>query len=167
MNTYTALWQKELAQAFTHPPALLDYLNLSPQLASSLATKNFAMRVPLAYAECMEKGNINDPLLQQVLPLNKELIEEQGYLNDPVGDLDCLINDCLIHKYHGRVLFITTGGCAVNCRFCFRRNFPYAEVQLTKEKELHAVQYLQKNTDIHEVIFSGGDPLWLCNRLIQ
>jgi len=167
MNTHTSLWQKELAQAFTQPSTLLHYLNLDSKMACSQAIKDFAMRVPRAYAECMEKGNINDPLLQQVLPFSQELVTTQGYLKDPVGDLDSLTHSGLIHKYQGRILLITTGGCAINCRFCFRRNFPYSEVQLTKEKEQQALQYLRDNSEIHEVIFSGGDPLLLSNQRIQ
>ncbi len=167
MTPLTPTWQTELASAFTKPSDLLHYLNINTHSVSTLAEQDFAMRVPLSYAACMEKGNLNDPLLKQILPHVNELIQQADYTNDPVGDLPALTEDCIIHKYQGRVLFITTGGCAVNCRFCFRRNFPYSEVQLNKQKEARALQYLQNHKDIHEVILSGGDPLLLNDQRLE
>ncbi len=167
MAPYTSNWQTELAAAFTKPSDLLLYLNINTDSATVFAQQDFAMRVPLSYAACMEKGNLNDPLLKQVLPIANELNQHTDYTNDPVGDLSALTEDCIIHKYQGRVLFITTGGCAINCRFCFRRNFPYSEVQLNTQKEARALQYLQNHSDIHEVILSGGDPLLLSDQRLE
>ncbi|MBE0468345.1 MAG: EF-P beta-lysylation protein EpmB [Methyloprofundus sp.] len=167
MTPHTSTWQTELAAAFTKPSHLLRYLNINSHTASTLAEQDFAMRVPLSYAACMEKGNLNDPLLKQVLPHANELIQYTNYSHDAVGDLSALTEDCIIHKYQGRVLFITTGGCAINCRFCFRRNFPYSEVQLNKQKEVRVLQYLHNHEDIHEVILSGGDPLLLNDQRLK
>jgi EF-P beta-lysylation protein EpmB len=125
------------------------------------ATKNFPLRVPIGFADCMEKGNPNDPLLRQVLPINEELVTYPGFNNDPVGDLASAPLTGVLHKYHGRVLLINTGSCAINCRYCFRRNFPYADLQLSKQAEIEAIGYIQDHTDITEVILSGGDPLLL------
>lgn len=156
-------WQEELANAFTDTDDLFHFLNLSPdQLTfSKQANHKFTMRVPLSYAECMEKGNPVDPLLRQVLPVRDELNLYPGYINDPVGDLNAAKSAGIIHKYHGRVLLITTGACAINCRYCFRRNFPYADIQLSKTRQAEAIHYIEKNSDISEVILSGGDPLLL------
>ncbi len=167
MTPHTPTWQTELASAFTRPSELLHFLNINTHSVSTLAEQDFAMRVPLSYAASMEKGNLNDPLLKQVLPISNELTQQTDYSNDPVGDLSALTEGCIIHKYQGRVLFITTGGCAINCRFCFRRNFPYSEVQLNKQKEARALQYLQDHKDIHEVILSGGDPLLLNDQRLE
>jgi len=167
MTRSTPNWQIELANAFSKVPDLLEYLKIDIPLNTEHAELDFSMRVPLSYAECMEKGNINDPLLQQVLPVKYELNQVEGFINDPVGDLSALNKDCIIHKYQGRVLFITTGGCAINCRFCFRRNFPYSDVQLNKNKEAQALNYLQQHSDIHEVILSGGDPLLLSDHRLE
>lgn len=167
MTPNLSTWQTELASAFTKPTDLLEYLNIDTADFSTFAEQDFPMRVPFSYAACMEKGNINDPLLKQVLPVANELNNSANYQNDPVGDLSALTNDGIIHKYHGRVLFISTGGCAINCRFCFRRNFPYAEVQLNKQKETTALRYLQNNPDITEVILSGGDPLLLSDQRLK
>lgn len=167
MNSTTTLWQQELSQSFTCPAKLLNYLELASNLSSSEAEHSFSFRVPPAYAKNMEKANRYDPLLLQVLPIAAELSNPQNYLDDPVGDLSALKDDCLIHKYHDRVLFITTGGCAINCRFCFRRNFPYSEAKLNSKNEDRALQYLRDNPVINEVIFSGGDPLLLSDQRIE
>ena len=160
-------WQKELATAFSKPEELLKYLHLDSQTFSALARHDFAMRVPLSYAACMQKGKLDDPLLRQVLPVKNELINPDEFQDDPVGDLSALTENCIIHKYQGRVLLITTGGCAINCRFCFRRNFPYSDVQLNTRKEATALAYIQGNSEIHEVILSGGDPLLLSDQSLS
>jgi len=167
MNSTPNAWQQELSLAFTKAPDLLNYLNLSNDLNSSQAGNIFSLRVPLAYAKNMEKANRFDPLLLQVLPLAEELNNPADYLDDPVGDLSALKDNGLIHKYQDRVLFITTGACAINCRFCFRRNFPYGDTQLSSKNETLAFQYITDNPQINEVIFSGGDPLLLSDQRIQ
>lgn len=167
MTTSIPNWQSELADAFSKPADLLNYLHIDEASFSPHALQDFSMRVPLCYAASMEKGNTEDPLLKQVLPVIDELSSPLNYQHDPVGDLSALTEGCIIHKYHGRVLFISTGGCAVNCRFCFRRNFPYADVQLNKQKEATALQYLAKNPSINEIILSGGDPLLLSDHRLE
>lgn len=167
MTSHLSTWQQELASAFGKPEDLLLYLGIDSQAFSHLAMHDFSMRVPLSYADCMQKGKPDDPLLMQVLPVADELINPAEFQNDPVGDLSALTENCIIHKYQGRVLLITTGGCAINCRFCFRRNFPYAEVQLNKHKEAIALGYIEDNPDIHEVILSGGDPLLLSDQRLS
>jgi EF-P beta-lysylation protein EpmB len=163
-NLHFALsWQQQLGAAFSRIEDLCAYLNLSPEALpiAAEASQNFPLRVPLSFAACMEKGNPNDPLLRQVLPVQDELRLYPGFTNDPVGDLPAAVQTGLIHKYHGRVLLINTGACAINCRYCFRRNFPYGELQLGKQAEDAALAYIAENADISEVILSGGDPLLL------
>ena len=163
-NLYIAKnWQQQLAGAFSNIEDLCRYLSLSYKdlPVSVAATKSFPLRVPVGFADCMEKGNPDDPLLRQVLPINEELVTYPGFTNDPVGDLASAALTGVLHKYHGRVLLINTGSCAINCRYCFRRNFPYADLQLSKQAESEAINYIQDHTDISEVILSGGDPLLL------
>lgn len=156
-------WQQQLAEAFNNIEDLCRYLHLSPGdlPVSVAAAENFPLRVPLSFAACMEKGNPHDPLLRQVLPIKEELSAYPGFSHDPVGDLASATQTGVLHKYHGRVLFINTGSCAINCRYCFRRNFPYADLQLSKQKEDAAIKTIQNDTSISEVILSGGDPLLL------
>ena len=156
-------WQQQLAQAFTNIDDLCRYLDLNPSdlAVSTSAAQQFALRVPLSFAASMEKGNPFDPLLRQVLPITDELAFYAGYTNDPVGDLPAATQTGILHKYQGRVLLINTGSCAINCRYCFRRNFPYAELQLSKQQEHAVLQSIQNDRSIQEVIFSGGDPLLL------
>ncbi len=162
-QTHLPIWQAELSNAFTNIRDLLTFVGLScNQLPySETAVDEFSIRVPLGYAKCMEKNNPDDPLLKQVLPVTDELKTFPGYTLDPVGDLDASIPGGIIHKYQGRILLITTGGCAIHCRYCFRRNFPYTDFQMSKSRQNLALEYIEKHDEINEVILSGGDPLLL------
>ncbi|GAB6139868.1 EF-P beta-lysylation protein EpmB [Methylosoma difficile] len=156
-------WQQQLTEAFTSIGQLCSYLhlNINELPVSEAAAKDFAIKVPLSFAECMEKGNANDPLLRQVLPIDDEMVAYPGFSNDPVGDIAASPHTGILHKYQGRVLLINTGSCAINCRYCFRRHFPYADLQLSKQAEEAALAYINNNASISEVILSGGDPLLL------
>jgi len=153
-------WQQQLAQAITEPLELLNYLQLStddfPQ--NQLACKDFKLKLPWAYAKKMQQGNTQDPLLLQVMSQGQELLEVKGFSHDPVGDINAAAIPGLLHKYHGRVLLITTGACAVHCRYCFRRHFPYGEQHVVQQS---ALDYIAQHCEISEVILSGGDPLLL------
>jgi EF-P beta-lysylation protein EpmB len=160
---FTKNWQQQLAEAFNNIEDLCRYLQLSSEdLPTSVtAAKNFPIRVPVSFAASIEKGNPNDPLLRQVLPVKDELTIYPDFSDDPVGDLPSAPQTGVLHKYHGRVLFINTGSCAINCRYCFRRNFPYTDSQLSKQHENAGIQYLNEHAEVSEVILSGGDPLLL------
>lgn len=155
-------WQTELANAIREPAELLRLLNLPQSLLNGAleASQSFALRVPRGYCQRIEKGNPNDPLLRQVLPLDTELIPDPQFNYDPVGDLAAMEAPGLLHKYHGRVLIITTAACAVHCRYCFRRHFPYQENRAEQNWQ-ETIDYIRSHSDIHEVILSGGDPLSL------
>jgi EF-P beta-lysylation protein EpmB len=160
---FTKNWQQQLAEAFNNIEDLCRYLHLplNDLPVSVAAADSFPLRVPLSFAASMQKGNPNDPLLRQVLPVKDELFAYPGFSDDPVGDLPSAAQTGVLHKYHGRALFINTGSCAINCRYCFRRNFPYSDLQLGKQNETAGIHYIQENPDITEVILSGGDPLLL------
>jgi len=159
----TSAWQKSLAEAITQPEALFDYLELDKNLlpAALLAAQQFSLQVPRSYAALMEKGNPADPLLRQVLPIDAELQTTEGFSADPVGDLAATTQPGLLHKYHGRALLITTGACAIHCRFCFRRHFPYGEATGVDSQWESILGHLNQTPEIQELILSGGDPLML------
>lgn len=158
----TAAWQKALARAIRDPAELLALLALPEALlpAARKAAELFPLRVPRGYVARMRRGDPTDPLLRQVLPLEAELTAADGFGPDPVGDLAALAVPGLLHKYRGRALLITTPACAVHCRYCFRRAFPYAEARPDGDHRA-ALEYLAARPDISEVILSGGDPLSL------
>lgn len=162
-------WQQQLAEAFTDPDELLSYLEIDknqlPPTAS--AQRKFSLRVPRWFAARMEKGNPHDPLLRQVLPLEQELVSSDGFLLDPVADLEQAPVPGLLQKYQGRALLITTGACGVNCRYCFRRHYPYTRSTASRSRLSAALAYLKEATDIREVILSGGDPLMLPDHHLQ
>jgi len=167
-----ASWKKELADAISSPVELLRTLELEHKLSRFVDHEpDFRLRVPRAYVAKMQKGNAEDPLLLQVLPTLKE--RQTSGSKDPVGDINAMLTPGLLHKYHGRALLVTTGACAIHCRYCFRRHFPYAENSSQLSNWQNALSYLKTHPEIREVILSGGDPLVLddaklenlCNQL--
>lgn len=161
LNQTNKTWQQELSEGFNNINDLCNYLNLPPNKRPLFASSDFAVRVPVEFVDRIEKNNSDDPLLRQVLPLSDENTNPPGFTSDPVGDISAMLETGVIHKYLDRVLLITTGSCAINCRYCFRRNFPYSDFQLGNQKIAQAIQYIKDNKDISEVILSGGDPLLL------
>jgi EF-P beta-lysylation protein EpmB len=153
-------WQKELANVVTDPKKLLEMLNIEPKkyLLHFKARKLFPVRVPRPFIEKMQQGDFNDPLLKQVMPLSDEFLLSPGFVTDPLAEHESKVEG-LLHKYKHRVLLIVKAGCAINCRYCFRRHFPYADNSPNKLRWQYALDYIQKNKEITEVIFSGGDPL--------
>lgn len=154
------LWKKELADAVKDPLELFRILNLPPEYlpAAQEVSRDFALQVPRSFLARMERGNIDDPLLRQVLPLHLENRTIPGFTADPVGDLAASKAPGLIHKYFGRVLLVTTGACAIHCRYCFRRHFPYSQANPAANRWQNALRYIANDTTINEVILSGGDP---------
>ncbi len=152
-------WQKELANVVTDPKELLELLDIDPNnyLQHFKARKLFPVRVPRPFINKMNKGDINDPLLQQVMPLHSEFVVTDGFTTDPLEEHDT-VAEGLLHKYTHRVLMIVKAGCAVNCRYCFRRHFPYQDNSPNKARWDHALTYIANHSEINEVIFSGGDP---------
>ncbi|WNC69113.1 EF-P beta-lysylation protein EpmB [Thalassotalea nanhaiensis] len=169
-------WQKELANVVTDPKELLSLLEIDDKKYCQhfSARTLFPVRVPKPFIKKMEKGNFNDPLLQQVMPCSAEHKHVDGYVTDPLEEHDT-VAEGLLHKYKHRVLMIVKSGCAVNCRYCFRRHFPYEDNSPNKQRWQQALDYIKNHDEINEVIFSGGDPLmakdehlaWLIEQLNQ
>ena len=168
-------WQAELSQCITSIDKLLDYLCLKPNQLdlSQLAQQDFPLRVPQSFAQRMETGNPQDPLLAQVLPVAAEMQPMPGYSLDPLQETDHNPAPGIVQKYRNRLLLIVSPNCAINCRYCFRRHFPYQENRQSKQEWQRAIDYIAEAKDINEVIFSGGDPLaandnflgWLCEQI--
>ena len=154
-------WLTQLADVVTSPDELLHLLNVDADanlLAGRDAKRLFALRVPRAFIARMEPGNPNDPLLRQVLTSQEEFINAPGFSTDPLEEQHSVVPG-LLHKYSNRALLLVKGGCAVNCRYCFRRHFPYAENQGNKRNWQQALEYISAHPQLDEIIFSGGDPL--------
>ncbi|MBS0567672.1 MAG: EF-P beta-lysylation protein EpmB [Proteobacteria bacterium] len=159
----TADWRRLWREAVTDPGELLALLDLDHLAATVLPRLDtgFALRVPRGFVARMRRGDATDPLLLQVLPQAAELEDAPGFGLDAVGDLAARAARGVLHKYHGRALLVATGSCAVNCRYCFRRHFPYAEETAAANGWREAVEHLAGDATIEEVILSGGDPLSL------
>ncbi|WP_336038489.1 EF-P beta-lysylation protein EpmB [Acinetobacter calcoaceticus] len=162
-------WQSQLSDLITDPLELLNLLELSTdQLLSGaiLASEQFKLRVPRAFVGKMNVKNPFDPLLLQVLPHHLELEEHPEFVTDPLGEEAANQLPGVLHKYKSRFLLTLTGACAVHCRYCFRRHFPYQENLPKNDDWLNIKNYIEANPNINEIILSGGDPLTLSNRKI-
>ena len=160
-------WQSQLSDLITDPSELLSLLELSSeQLLSGaiLASEKFKLRVPRAFVGKMNAKNPLDPLLLQVLPHHLELEDHPEFVTDPLGEEAANQLPGVLHKYKSRFLLTLTGACAVHCRYCFRRHFPYQENLPKNEDWLNIKNYIEANPNINEIILSGGDPLTLSNR---
>ncbi|WP_250633456.1 EF-P beta-lysylation protein EpmB [Pinirhizobacter soli] len=155
-------WRAAWRDAVTDPLELLSMVGL-PHLAAALPADDagFAMRVPRGFVARMTHGDARDPLLLQVLPQLAEAEDVPGFSRDAVGDLAARDAQGLLHKYQGRALLIASGSCAVNCRYCFRRHFPYGEEIAAAGAWRQALAHVAADTSIEELILSGGDPLSL------
>jgi EF-P beta-lysylation protein EpmB len=166
-------WQQELARAVRDPLELLDLLQLTPaqiapgETADSLlaAAALFPLRVPRGFVDRMRVGDPRDPLLRQVLPVGTETLPVAGFVADPLQEVLARAVPGLLHKYAGRALLVTTGACAVHCRYCFRRHYDYGSDQdvAAAQRWSAALAHVAADTSIHEMILSGGDPLSLSN----
>ncbi len=156
-------WQLEYKSSITNIDQLCQILGLKTEQlpTSSQANEQFKLRVPRSYVERMQRENPNDPLLLQVLPSAYEDNTINGYIKDPVGDLKSIKSPGLLQKYNGRALLLATSRCAIHCRYCFRRHFPYSTQNPRIDSWSSAIQELQQDQSISEVILSGGDPLVL------
>jgi len=164
----TADWRQLWREAVTDARELLDLVGLS-QLADELppADAGFQLRVPRGFVARMRRGDRHDPLLLQVLPQLAELDEVPGFVTDAVGDLAAREARGVLHKYEGRALLIASGSCAVNCRYCFRRHFPYGEEMAAANHWREALEHVLRDPSINELILSGGDPLSLSTAKLE
>lgn len=169
-------WLADLAEAFNDPAELLRYLALDPNdfEQAIAARKLFALRVPRPFAQKMQKNNPADPLFLQAMSAEQEFLAAEGFVTDPLEEQHSPAPN-ILHKYHNRLLFMVKNSCAINCRYCFRRHFPYEQVKNGKAAWQAGLDYIAAHTELEEVIFSGGDPLmakdhelaWLITRLAQ
>jgi EF-P beta-lysylation protein EpmB len=161
-------WKESLARAVRDPAALLDILQLDEGLLAEAqrAAELFPLTVPREFIARMRPGDPGDPLLRQVLPLGLEHEAAPGSRKDPLAEQKFLSAPGLLKKYHGRALLVAAGTCAVNCRYCFRRNYPYEQTPAGMEAWEPAFRALENDDSIREVILSGGDPLVLTDHTL-
>ena len=152
-------WQHALRNAITDPNELLAKLALPVHLGDAAAQAQFSLRVPRELVARIRPGDPEDPILLQVLPQDREMTPVTGFSADPLADMGANPVPGVVHKYRDRVLLIGSGGCAINCRYCFRRHFPYQDNQLGGEQWQQALAYIDAHPELEEAILSGGDPL--------
>jgi EF-P beta-lysylation protein EpmB len=168
-------WKTELSHSISSTSELLSRLGLNVQDLSERqqAARDFPLKVPESFVARMNYGDPEDPLLTQVLPCATELRDDNAYSPDPLEESKYNQVPGIVHKYRNRVLLIVSPNCAINCRYCFRRHFPYEENRQSKQQWQQALDYIRSREEINEVIYSGGDPLaandqflsWLTERI--
>lgn len=156
------------SSCFRSQKELIDFLELDKSAApyTLLETSDFPFLVPSHYAALMKKGDWRDPLLLQVVIREDENRTKPGFVSDAVGDTASLVAPGLMHKYAGRVLLLASRCCAVHCRYCLRRSFPFDAVPVSEKEWENAWRYIQNHPAVREIILSGGDPLMLGNSQI-
>lgn len=158
-------WQRAMKLAIRSTSELWQRLGLPPEELPT-GVETFPTFVPLELLRRIRPGDPNDPILRQVAATAREVDDVDGFVSDPVGDLQSMTAPGLLHKYHGRVLLVTTGACAVHCRYCFRREFPYSQSAASRNKWQTAIDSLSEDSSISEVLLSGGDPLTLSDDVL-
>ena len=163
-------WQQQIRTAIRSVDELLKRLKLpANQLENApiKAIKDFPVFVPLPYLDRIQRGDLDDPLLVQVLPIAPEDLSPDSYSHDPLDELSAIRQAGMLQKYAGRVLLVTTGVCAINCRYCFRRHFPYEETPKSPNQWRETIDQIAVDNSLEEVILSGGDPLMLVDDSLQ
>ncbi len=168
-KTAQSAWQAEYKNSICNLETLCNELDLDMDdlPVDRSCHQTFPLRVPHSYVKRMQKHNPTDPLLLQVLPNQLEQQEIPGFIKDPVGDLKSVKTSGLLKKYHGRALLLTSSRCAIHCRYCFRRHFPYSEQNPRQDSWTQAINELGKDHSINEIILSGGDPLMLSDQQLE
>lgn len=161
-------WRRQMREAFRCVDKLCEYLDVDVKDAfSAEAASSFPLFAPRPYVSRIRRGDSSDPLLQQILPHVNEMVEIDGYGVDPLNEANVSTQPGLLQKYTGRVLLVTTGACAIHCRYCFRRHFPYDVVPHSPDAWEPAIDAIRQDPSIEEVILSGGDPLTLVDKSIE
>ena len=166
-------WREALKDSVRDTSELCRLVGLSSEYAerAAEAARDFPLFAPRGYIARMRPADPHDPLLRQVLPLDDEQRPAAGYTTDPLEEREATHGPGLLHKYRTRVLIVTTGACAVHCRYCFRRHFPYHEGPYQEgargaESFAPALENIAADSTIREVILSGGDPLTLVDETL-
>lgn len=159
-------WQTQISEAITDIDEILGLLKLEHLADNFYKPTNFPIKIPRSFVAKMQVGNAQDPLFLQVVPDKKALTKITGYTADPLQEAEYNPQKGVLHKYKSRVLLTVTGACAVHCRYCFRQHFDYASNIPNSSQIMEVVDYIQKQPEVNEVLFSGGDPLSLSNRRI-
>lgn len=155
-------WLQQLSNVITDPMQLLKYLHLEENsiLRNGIQAKRlFPFRVPFTFIKRMTIGDPYDPLLLQVITKQDEYQFQHGFNPDIINEKQYIVLPGLLHKYTNRVLLIFNISCAIHCRYCFRRYFPYRENHNSKINWKQSLYYIKQHTEINEIILSGGDPL--------
>jgi lysine 2,3-aminomutase len=156
----SAAWQ--LRNRVTTLAQLEEHLTLSDEERAGvlLSGNKLAMVITPHYFNLIHAHDPSCPIRRQVIPRIEETWDDPDEMSDPCGEDSHMPVPGLVHRYPDRVLFLVTDRCASYCRYCTRSRV----VSGVGEQELHtefeaAFRYLEKHTEVRDVLLSGGDPL--------
>ena len=152
------------------PRELRDAGLIAPEQVPALdaVAARYAIAIPPALEALIGRNDPHDPIGRQFVPDAAELDVRPEELADPIGDNAHSPVEGIVHRYPDRVLFLVTDRCASYCRYCTRSRV----VSGVGEQELEldfdrAIEYLQKHTEVRDVLLSGGDALLLSDARLR
>ncbi len=155
----TPQWRDIMRKAISSPRELQEFLKTEIPLTP------YSVFIPRPFAHRIKESGIDSPLWRQFVPSSKENTSEG--LDDPIADHLYSKGNGIIHRYSNRILFSPTEICPIQCRYCFRKNELHKQDEIFKAKKAALKEYLLENSNVEEVIFTGGDPLILSDEKIR
>lgn len=164
-------WRLQLKKSIKTFEHLDQLLPPNPQRHNFFRENQHQVSLPFVVTPhfvSLMSGAPDCPIFLQVIASAKELTHDTDALRDPLGEETRQKVPHLVHRYPDRVLFLATDRCASYCRFCHRKRWVGQGPSPTRDEQEEAFVYIEQHKDIHEIVFSGGDPLLLStNRLKQ
>ena len=163
-------WRWQLKNRVTTLAVLEQHLNLNTEERAGvlLAGSKLALAVTPHYFNLIEWDNPGCPIRRQVIPRIEEGYDSPFDMADPCGEDTSMPVPGLVHRYPDRVLFLVTDRCASYCRYCTRSRVVsgVGEQELVTDFE-EAYRYLEKHTEVRDVLLSGGDALLLSDSKLE
>lgn len=166
-------WKWQNSQTITDIDTFEKILNFNFSDEEKIKLQETVNKFPLSitpyYLSLINNKNIkNDPIFKQAFPSPRELQIENYEMQDPLAEeRDSPVNG-ITHRYPDRVLFHVSNFCAMYCRHCTRKRKVGKKDQApTKTKLLEGIKYIKNNSQIRDVLLSGGDPFMLSDELLD
>ncbi|MBT5378483.1 MAG: KamA family radical SAM protein [Opitutae bacterium] len=163
-------WIWQLQNRITKLDQLEQLLDLTPEEREGCyhANKKLALAITPYFFNLIDRDNPYCPIRRQVIPQGGELLVSPDELLDPVGEEGSMVAPGIVHRYPDRILFLVTDRCAAYCRYCTRSRLVSNAQDYNFHPELDAgLNYIEKNSEIRDVLLSGGDPLLLSDAKLE
>ncbi|MFH1198228.1 MAG: KamA family radical SAM protein [bacterium] len=157
------LWQQMVRDSIHTTDQLVEKFGLDKKVAEDL-DEFFQARINPYYLSLIRTPG--DPIWLQCVPNHKELEDIDG-VDDPLNEDAMSPVPNITHRYPDRCLFLVTSQCGMYCRFCTRKRKVGDSDKISMKELESAFRYIEKHTEIRDVILSGGDPLMLTDVMLE